>query len=188
MKTREDFDMLEIYQQVEYINALTGQGMSLTNISKAVGVSRKTLSNRFAKIGYTYNSDYKSYMKAESKNNTSVVEEYKENTGVFLNANMKEKFVWMMSNFDVLESIINERIQGECKENTVIEVNNIGFVIDLPEVDDSKDKAYQTTIRLNKKVWEEFDNMYKTQYSNLNKYDVVSVCFQEFINKYKNKE
>ena len=178
MKTREDFDMLEIYQQVEYINTLTGQGMSHTNISKAVGVSRKTLSNRFAKIGYTYNSDYKSYMKAESK----------ENTGVFLNANMKEKFVWMMSNFDVLESIINERIQGECKENTVIEVNNIGFVIDLPEVDDSKDKAYQTTIRLNKKVWEEFDNMYKTQYSNLNKYDVVSVCFQEFINKYKNKE
>lgn len=178
MKTREDFDMLEIYQQVEYINALTSQGMSLTNISKAVGVSRKTLSNRFAKIGYTYNSDYKSYMKAESK----------ENTGVFLNANMKEKFVWMMSNFDVLESIINERIQGECKENTVIEVNNIGFVIDLPKVDDSKDKAYQTTIRLNKKVWEEFDNMYKTQYSNLNKYDVVSVCFQEFINKYKNKE
>ena len=178
MKTREDFDMLEIYQQVEYINALTGQGMSLTNISKAVGVSRKTLSNRFAKIGYTYNSDYKSYMKAESK----------ENTGVFLNANMKEKFVWMMSNFDVLESIINERIQGECKENTVIEVNNIGFVIDLPKVDDSKDKAYQTTIRLNKKVWEEFDNMYKTQYSNLSKYDVVSVCFQEFINKYKNKE
>ena len=200
MITREEFDKLDNQSQLEYINKLTMSGISLTNISKTLNISRKTLTNRFAKIGYAYDDNSKSYIYNSAKadkinsrsskstsNNSVPVKEYNENTDVFLNANMKEKFVWMMNNFDVLESIINERIQGEYKENTIVEVSNLGFVIDLPPLDNVKDRAYQTTIRLNKKVWEEFNELFNHQYSNLNKYDVISVCFQEFIAKYKNK-
>ena len=200
MITREEFDKLDNQSQLEYINKLTMSGISLTNISKTLNISRKTLTNRFAKIGYAYDDNSKSYIYNSAKadkinsrsskstsNNSVPVKEYNENTDVFLNANMKEKFVWMMNNFDVLESIINERIQGEYKENTIVEVSNLGFVIDLPPLDNVKDRAYQTTIRLNKKVWEEFNELFNNQYSNLNKYDVISVCFQVFIAKYKNK-
>ena len=200
MKTREEFDLLDLSNQLEYINKLTRSGTSLTSISKELNISRKTLTNRFAKMGYAYDDTSKAYIqnlekseeirarsnKAKSSN-SNIVKEYKQNTDVFFNPDMKEKFIWMMNNFNVLESIINERIQGEYKENTIIEVNNLGLVIDLPPVDNVKDKAYQTTIRLNKKVWEEFNQLFENQYSNLNKYDVISVCFQEFINKYKNK-
>lgn len=200
MKTREEFDMLDLINQLEYINKLTKAGTSLTNISKELSISRKTLTNRFAKMGYAYDDISKSYIKNLEKSeeirsrnnkiknsNSNAIKEYKQNTDVFFNSDMKEKFKWMMSNFDVLKDIINERIQGEYKENTIVEVNNIGLVLDLPQVESSKDKAYQTTIRLNKKVWEEFNEMFDNQYSNLNKYDVISVCFQEFINKYKDK-
>ena len=200
MITREEFDKLDTQSQLEYINKLTLSGISLTNISKTLNISRKTLTNRFAKISYAYDDNSKSYIYNSAKadkinsrsskstsNNSVPVKEYNENTDVFLNANMKEKFVWMMNNFDILESIINERIQGEYKENTIVEVSNLGFVIDLPPLDNVKDRAYQTTIRLNKKVWEEFNELFNNQYSNLNKYDVISVCFQEFIDKYKNK-
>ena len=200
MITREEFDNLDSHSQLEYINELTQNGISLTNISKTLNISRKTLTNRFAKLGYAYDDNSKSYIynsakadeinarSSKSTSNYSVItKEYNENTSVFLNANMKEKFAWMMNNFDILESIINERIQSEYKENTIVEVSNLGFVIDLPPLDNVKDRAYQTTIRLNKKVWEEFNELFNNQYSNLNKYDVISVCFQEFIDKYKNK-
>ena len=200
MKTREEFDSLNVVDQMEYINDLTKDGLSLTSISKELNISRSTFTNRFAGIGYVYNDVERMYIqdlekseeirsrkKKVKSSNSNIVKEYKPNTDVFINSDMREKFVWMMNNFDVLESIINERIQDEYKTNTIVEVNNIGLVIDLPPLENSKDKAYQTTIRLNKKVWEEFNQLFESQYSNLNKYDVISVCFQDFINKYKNK-
>ena len=200
MKTREEFDLLDGQDQLEYINKLTANGTSLTAISKILNISRKTLTNRFAKLGYAYDDIAKAYIQNLEKSeeirarnskvkapNNNIVSEYNKNTDVFVNADIKEKFVWMMNNFDIIQDIINERIQGAYKENTIVEVNSIGLVIDLPQVENSKDKAYQTTIRLNKKVWEEFNELFESQYSNLNKYDVISVCFQEFINKYKNK-
>ena len=47
MKTREEFDSLNVVDQIEYINDLTKDGLSLTNISKELSISRSTFTNRF---------------------------------------------------------------------------------------------------------------------------------------------
>ena len=46
------------------------------------------------------------------------VREYNTNANVFANATMKENFIWMMNNFDILQDIINERLQGDYNKNT----------------------------------------------------------------------
>lgn len=202
MITREQFYELDIYKKIDKINQLLKEGYSLTSLSKALSISRKTITKWFADVEYVYNKESNSYIKDSdrayeiinrekihnSNKYNNKVREYNTNANVFANATMKENFIWMMNNFDILQDIINERLQGDYNKNTtdVIEVKNVGFVIDLPQVE-GKDNAYQTTIRLNKKIWEEFNDLYKEKYSTLNKYDVISVAFQEFIEKYKNK-
>ena len=202
MITREEFYKLDIYEKIDKINQFLKEGYSLTSLSKELNISRKTITNWFAAVEYVYNKESNSYIKDSdrayeiinrekihnSNKSNNKIREYNTNTNVFANPVMKENFIWMMNNFDILQDIINERLQGDYNKNTtdVIEVKNVGFVIDLPQVE-GKDNAYQTTIRLNKKIWEEFNELYKEKYSTLNKYDVISVAFQEFIEKYKNK-
>lgn len=202
MITREQFYELDIYKKIDKINQLLEEGYSLTSLSKELSISRKTITKWFADVEYVYNKESNSYIKDSdrayeiinrekihnSNKSNNKVREYNTNANVFANATMKENFIWMMNNFDILQDIINERLQGDYNKNTteVIEVKNVGFVIDLPETE-GRDNAYQTTIRLNKKIWEEFNELYKKKYSTLNKYDVISVAFQEFIEKYKDK-
>lgn len=201
MITREEFYELDIYKKIDEINDLLKEGYSLTSLSRELSISRKTITRWFAEVGYTYSKELNAYIedsvraeeiinkeKIHNSNKSNKVREYNANSNVFLNPTMKDNFIWMMNNFDVLQDIINERIQGDYKQNTndIIEVKNVGFVIDLPSVE-GKDNAYQTTIRLNRKIWEEFNELYKEKYSTLNKYDVISVAFQEFIEKYKDK-
>lgn len=199
MITRDEFYKLDIYNKIDEINKLLKEGYSLTSLSKELAISRKTITRWFADVGYTYNKEFNAYVedndraseilnreRIHNSSKSNKLREYNPNTNVFANAQVKDNFIWMMNNFDVLQDIINERIQGEYKANTteIIEVKNVGFVIDLPQVE-GKDNAYQTTIRLNRKIWEEFNELYKSNFSTLNKYDVISVVFQEFIKKYK---
>lgn len=199
MITRDKFYELDIYNKIDEINKLLKEGYSLTSLSKELAISRKTITRWFAEVGYTYNKEFNAYVedndraseilnreKIHNSSKSNKLREYNSNTNVFANAQVKDNFIWMMNNFDVLQEIITERIQSDYKPNTneIIEVKNVGFVIDLPQVE-GKDNAYQTTIRLNKKIWEEFNELYKEKYSTLNKYDVISVAFQEFIKKYK---
>ena len=201
MITREEFYELDIYMKIDKINQFLKEGYSLTSLSKELGISRKTITRWFAEADHVYDKESNLYIKDSGRayeiinrekihnsNKSNKVREYNANSNVFLNPTMKDNFIWMMNNFDVLQDIINERIQGNYKQNAndIIEVKNIGFVIDLPSVE-GKDNAYQTTIRLNRKIWEEFNELYKEKYSTLNKYDVISVAFQEFIEKYKDK-
>ena len=201
MITREEFYNLDIHEKIDEINTLVSQVNSLTSLSKELNISRKTITRWFSEVGYTYDKQSNSYTeniekaneilnreKIHNSSKSNEVKEYNPNANVFANATMKDNFVWMMNNFNVIQDMINERLQADYNKNTsdIIEVKNVGFVIDLPQVE-GKDNAYQTTIRLNKKIWEEFNELYKEKYSTLNKYDVISVAFQEFIEKYKDK-
>ena len=190
--TKDEFNLLSIEEQVKEINELVGVEGSLTKACDRLSVSRTTLRKRFQKKGYEFCKPCNKYVSTnEHKCNTDRIQiskktektnlEYKENTNVILNEDMKEKFIWMMNNFDILETLINERIQREHTCNTdIIEVKSSEFTIDLPD-----SLTHHTTIRVNKTVWDEFNNIYNNKYKHLNKIDVLSMALKQFNNKHK---
>lgn len=190
--TKDEFNLLSIDDQVKEINLLVDIEGSLTKACDRLTVSRSTISKRFEKRGYKFCKTCNKYAEVnehicntdEINSNKSIKEassEYNENTSVLLNDSMKKKFMWMMNNFDILETLINERIQSEYICNTdVIEVKSSEFVINLPD-----SSTHHTTIRVNKAVWDDFNDIYNLKYKHLNKIDVLSMALKQFNDKNK---
>lgn len=191
--TKDEFNLLNIEEQIKAINELVKLEGSLTKACDRLTVSRTTLRERYKKIGYLFCKPCNMYIKniSEHKCNANVIQskenpikskiEYNENTSVLLNESMKEKFMWMMSNFEILEAIINDRIQSEHTCNTdIIEVKSSEFTIDLPD-----SPTHHTTIRVNKAIWDDFNDIYNSKYKHLNKIDVLSMALKQFNDKNK---
>lgn len=181
---KDQFNKLDIDEQVEHLNKLINEEGSLTKACERLTISRSTVRDRFNKRAYSFSKKLNAYVKEiEHKHNTSVTnaDEHNENTSVLLNEDARNKFMWMMSNFDVLQELINERIKKEHNCNTtVIEVVSTEFTIDLPDA-----ASHHTTIRINKEVWDEFNDIYISKYKHLNKMDVLSMALKHFNDKHR---
>ena len=53
------------------------------------------------------------------------------------------------------------------------------------QIDFDKSEAIKTTIRVDKDVWDNFSSLCKDKYNHLNKHDIISKAFIEFMEKYK---
>ena len=60
----EQFQSLDVLEQVEYVNKLLVEGQSLTNVTKSLGADRRTLTRNFKKASYVYNSTTKQFVKS----------------------------------------------------------------------------------------------------------------------------
>lgn len=188
---KEEFNSLHIDDQVKEINMLVKSEGSLRKACDRLNISRATIRDRFKNKGYSFCKNCNKYVKSsEHKCNTNKIQvektkeiasEHNENTNVLLNNHLKKKFMWMMNNFDILETLINERMQNEHTCNTsVIEVKSTEFTIDLPA-----STTHHTTIRINKAIWDEFNDIYSDKYKHLNKIDVLSMALKQFNDKHK---
>lgn len=54
---REDFDNLDILEQIHYINNQLADGNTLRDITSNISIARSTIRNRFKKIGYSYTKE-----------------------------------------------------------------------------------------------------------------------------------
>jgi hypothetical protein len=61
--TKEEFNKLEVLEQLEFINDLLAEGKSLRVISGSLGMSKTTFRDRFIKIGYIYDANTIQYEK-----------------------------------------------------------------------------------------------------------------------------
>ena len=52
---RTDFDVLEVLEQIKYINKSLLEGYTVTGICNYIGIGRSTIRDRFKKVGYEYN-------------------------------------------------------------------------------------------------------------------------------------
>lgn len=59
---KEQFKSLDILSQIEYVNKILKEGKTLTVFSEEVGISRKTISKNFSKLGYKYSQSKKQYI------------------------------------------------------------------------------------------------------------------------------
>ena len=82
---KQEFNKLDIREQLEYINNMLAKGKSLVNISNDLGIIKTTIHDEFIKHCYIFNKEARQYIK---KNN-----EYKEDLNLFTNNNINKKML-----------------------------------------------------------------------------------------------
>ena len=71
---KEDFNKLEVLEQLQYINNLLAEGKSLRIISGSLGMSKTTFRDRFTKIGYMFDANTSQYTQNNTQD-THLIEE-----------------------------------------------------------------------------------------------------------------
>lgn len=98
---------------------------------------------------------------------------------IFNNYEIQEKLLNIVKNYDKLIHLLNKFESSE--DNCPIDVIEVTTGL---QIDFNKSEVIKTTIRLDKDVWNDFSDLCKNKYSHLNKHDLISKSFLEFIDKY----
>lgn len=188
--TKEEFNKLEVLDQVKYINGLVANGKSLREISSDLGMSKTTFRDRFKKIGYIYSADIKQYC----KENKSEVQKHESITKIpqrvvtkviepIKKENTKEVQKY---NDDILELIDNKTELLEMLKDYKSKIK----IIDMPQLNiNSLPQELQTNI-INKsiKVYEPVSKLFDEvcgEFGSIKKQDMLSLAMYEFYKKYK---
>lgn len=190
---KDEFNRLEVTEQIEYVNKLLKDNMTLTSISKDLNIGRSTIRDRFKKVDYTYSKDLNEYiLNKDISCNTDVIQ---DNNKVLNNVNakdlkkyddsntdvksldeaMKSKLVNVMGEYDVLMEMIQLY-----KSNSNILQNKI--IIDLPNVE-----SELTSFRVNKEILKDFNDFVKEK-NEFRKIDLVSMALKEYMENHRNKK
>lgn len=184
--TKDQFNSLDVLEQIKYINKQLENNNSITTVSKSIGVSRSTIRDRFKKLKYSYSKDLNRYV--YNDNITDVVqrvitENNASNTDVkpvdtvtnIINKSdveVKETILDIVNNYDVLKEIIELH-----RRNTSVIKQQI--IIDL---EDAESKL--TTLRVNSKELELF-NEFCDNNKQFRKIDLISQALKDFRIKHK---
>ena len=199
-----DKKKLSTQEKLKYILNLQQQGLTRKEIALKMEYTRTDTLDRFMrKYGYNKVNDiYKSEEDTcrtnihtdkitdleepinKEDNSPRVVSKIMEGnspTTGMQDKEIQQKLLNMVNNYDSFMNVINWFNDGGHKEDnsTVIEVNT-GLQMDF-----SKSEPIKTTIRVDKDIWESFSEICKSKYSHLNKHDLISKAFLDFIERYK---
>lgn len=191
------FNNLKILEQIDYINNQLKNNNSITSVCKELGVGRSTIRDRFKKVNYIYSKDCNSYI--YNKSITDVVQPNLEATNRRSTSDMtvlyndsitdvmpkdtiaeiitksdkeiKKTLLDLVNNYDVLKDIIELH-----RRNTSVIKQQI-----LIDLDDSENKL--TTLRVNKKVLEQFDQFCDNN-KQYKKVDLLSQALKDFISNH----
>ena len=119
---KEQFQKLNILDQIEYINSILKEGKTLTSFSKKVGISRKTISKKFSGAGYKYSQSKKQYILENTEIQAGERKKYYSN---ITESNM-EKSPEESSNIPVINNITtNLEISNKQKNNLIYLIDNV---------------------------------------------------------------
>ena len=187
---KDQFNKLDIDNQVEYFNSQLLQGESLTSICKLLGIGRSTVSDRFKKLNYKYNKSNNQYelvvnnvsnvgvIKIDNSSNTTVTSINNATDENILdivnlsNDDIKNNLLNLASEYEILQKIIDDY-----RRNSSVIKKQI--VIDIPD-----DESKITTLRVNKTVLDMF-NQFAEANKQYRKVDLLSQAILNFINEHE---
>lgn len=179
---------MEGIELVNKVNRLLkDESLSLTKIAKMLGIGRSTIARRCEKVGYKYDETVKQYIFKEEYNYSDtkdITKISKELPEVYNYSNTKDinniiavqkyfknvteedliKFKKVIDNIDKLVDIVDKRI----------------LMLDIPY----EESPYQTTIKVNKAVFEQFKEKCKRDFPYYSIKDLTTHAFQMFIEMY----
>lgn len=169
--TGNEFQALELEQQVEYINSLL-KTTSLTKASASIGIARKTLSGQFERAGYKLDKNIKQYIRINNNTNEKA---QKLNNKALSGGNSS-------NNSNSLEARVNsleKQIEGimamlETNKNNTTELNIKVF----------EGEKVARSYKVNIEVQKQFKAFCKA-HSEYEVGDILANAMLEFMNKYK---
>lgn len=163
---KDKFNELEVKDQIEFINKEL-ENKSLTKISEELKVSRKTIRNRFEKIGYSY----------DKQSNKYKIEANKADEEDFNNT--------------INTKVLLERMKGLEKQIKTLE-EEFKLIKDRPKIKELKEidikmldgETVSRCYRLNKDIQKKFSSFCK-QNSRYKVQDILAAALSEYMDKYK---
>lgn len=173
MITKEEFNNLEVLEQINYINDNIGL-ISLNKFCQRLGIGRTTISDRATKIGYKYNKDLRRFIKIDE-------EEQKEVNQKPLKANLKPSkddinINTLLKRIELLEDRVNILENKATEQNKLYEVNPINNNIRFYK--QHNDTTY--TVRVNIEVFNKFKEFTK-KYSQYKQRDLISSALSMYM-------
>lgn len=194
---KEEFNKLEVLEQITYINNQLENNSSVTFVCKSIGIGRSTIRDRFKKANYSYSKDLNKYIHnkyvtdviqanievnnrcispdVNKENNSNITDVLQKDTVTEIinksDEEIKNNLLDLVSNYNVLKDIIELH-----RRNTSVIKQQI--VIDIEESD-----SKLATLRVNSKILEQFNEFCKNN-KQYKKVDLLSQAMKEFIEKY----
>ncbi|MGL5642137.1 MAG: hypothetical protein ACRDDM_07710 [Paraclostridium sp.] len=192
--SKEQFNKLNLLEQIKYINMELANNNSITSICKKLGIGRSTIRDRFKKSNYTYSKNLNMYISTvdtfidkkepvklnnECRSSDIHIENNKVNTSILQvdtvsdiinksDEEIKANLLDLVTNYDVLKAIIELH-----KRNTSVIKQQI-----LIDLEDSESKL--TTVRVNSKVLDQFNDFCKNN-NQYTKVDLLSQAIKNFV-------
>ena len=134
---KEKFKNLDILAQIEHVNKILKEGKTLTNFSEEIGLSRKTISKNFSKLGYKYSQSKKQYILDNTNVQAREQKKYYKNTieSNIVNPKEKEKNITKINNITRTLDISDNQ-----KNSLIYLIDNVDKI---KEIIDSQNKDYK---------------------------------------------
>ena len=119
---KDQFKNLDILAQIEHVNNILRKGKTLTAFSEEIGISRKTISKNFSKLGYKYSQSKKQYIFENTDMQPGEQEKYYCNITESNMGNAQQE----SSNIPVINNITtNLEISNKQKNNLIYLIDNV---------------------------------------------------------------
>lgn len=177
----------------KYILELQEQGLTRHEIKDKLGYkSIDSLTKFLKKRGYSFDNKLNKYTPIDDKSTTDVIRETKKDKqqGIILNddkgvtidiqQDLKSNIINLANDYDKIQEVLKwfESKNNDKCMTEVIEVVSEGIKISIP-----KSETIRTTIRINKDIWNKFDEFSK-QNNEFNKQDLMAQALKEYMEKY----
>lgn len=202
---KDEFNKLEIIDQINYVNKNLNDGFSLTVLCENVGISRSTIRTRFAKQGYNFDKISNQYIqdnedtsgRAYSKLTVSnrltddksnfvsgdLTNNNIENNALMLNNTDSDSLTYLLRNIDILKDFI-ESSKKTCATN---EVNSIEDIInDIYKFKQDKRNYKVKSLRIDSDILSDFESIANNLSSKgINQQEFLNYVLKSYIDFYK---
>lgn len=186
---RTDFDVLEVLEQIKYINKSLLEGYTVTGICNYIGIGRSTIRDRFKKVGYEYNktiNQYESIIEVIEAEPVEVREPIREAIEPVI---QESSNLVVGTDSDILTTIINNYDDNMNKLNEMynwykLQSSNKVVQTEKFKVDDFEGDIVVRSYKLYEPIQKDFTEFCKVH----NKYKVQDILCQfikEGLEKYK---
>lgn len=141
----------------------------LRKVAREYGVTKNSLVKILNRNNYEYDRKVKGYIYIGSNTNALKIEDITSNYNI-------DKLYEM--NMLLLDKLSNSNTQINTNTSEVIEAN-VRLVADFNDT-----KYKQTSIKVNKEIWEQFNKNCKENHKQLDKQELISIALRDFNLKY----
>ena len=207
---KEEFKKLDPLQQIDLVNKVLKEGTTLTAFSEKVGISRKTISKNFSKVGYKFSQSKKQYIlentdlqareqkkyysnitesniKTTQKEESNIPVIQNITTNLEISNNQKNSLMYLVDNVDRIKAILDDpnKYYKDITDSNIEKKEDI--VKDIYNFKQVKRDYRAKTLKLDVEVQKGFERIAEDlKDSGVTQQELLNYILNQYINFYKN--